>query len=54
MVKNQYIDEYGIDSLKHLKIAVAEGVDIFFTNNEEMLADSRKLERLYNIKIRRP
>lgn len=53
-MKEKYIDQYGIDSLPHLKIAKEAGCDMFITTNEEMLDDREELEQKFNIKIKRP
>lgn len=51
MIKDQYPDKNGYDSLKHLKIAVKNKCEIFLTNNQLMIKDRRQLEKYYDIKI---
>ncbi len=53
-MKEEYIDQYGIDSLKHLKVASKHNLDIFLTLNENLLEDREELEKEFNIKIRSP
>lgn len=53
-MKNEYIDQYGIDSLKHLKEASLVGAEYFMTINMGMIADRAELEERFNIKIRTP
>ena len=52
MVKDKYIDKYGMDSLIQLRIASKHRCDIFLTLNDEMIKDRDELEKKYNIKIR--
>ena len=53
-MKNEYIDQYGIDSLIHLKLAKKSGADIFVTLNKELLKDRKELEQIFKIKIKSP
>jgi len=53
-MKQKYIDQYGIDSLVHLKIASANRCDYFVTTNESLLQDKEELEKIFKIKIARP
>ena len=51
-MRKTYIDQYGNDSLVHIKIASENACDIFTTNNKAVLKDREKLEQRFNIKIR--
>lgn len=53
-MKQEYIDQYGIDSLPHLLIASASGCQYFVTTNKALLKDRKELEQRYKIKIRTP
>ena len=52
MIKDEYIDKYGNDSLRHLKIASEAGNDFFVTNNKGMIKDREELEKKYGLKIK--
>jgi len=54
LVKPEYIDHYGIDSLPSLIIASRTKADCFVTSNQAMLKDRDMLERIFKIKIRTP
>lgn len=51
-MKDKYIDEYGLDSLPHLKIASENKCDIFITSNNNLLKDREELEKIFDIKIK--
>jgi hypothetical protein len=53
-VKKRYIDQYGIDSLPHLKAASDARVEIFVTSNKSVLEDREELEQYFDMKIRSP
>jgi hypothetical protein len=53
-MKEQYIDQYGIDSLPHLRNASNHKVDYFVTINKSLIKDRDELENKFNIKIRTP
>jgi len=53
-MKDKYIDQYGIDSLPHIKEAVAAKCDVFVTINQSVLGDRKELEKKFGIKIATP
>lgn len=53
-MKDKYLDKYGNDSLKHIKVATQGGADVFVTNNTNLLKDRAELEKKFKIKIRTP
>jgi len=54
MMKKQYIDHYGLDSLPNLIEASKNHCDIFATTNKALLKDRKELERIFKIRIRTP
>jgi predicted nucleic acid-binding protein len=53
-MKREYLDEYGIDSLRHLRLASLSKCEVFVTNNQDLLKDRGVLEEEFHIKIRTP
>lgn len=53
-MREEYIDQYGIDSLLNLRIASENDMDFFITLNESLIEDREELETIFNIKIRTP
>lgn len=52
-MEDEYIDEYGFNSLEQLKIA-SGNAEVFVTNNEKVLQDREELEKKFSIKIMSP
>ena len=53
-MKDEYIDQYGIDSLPQLKEASQMKAQVFVTSNKSVLDDRKELEEAFSIKIRTP
>ena len=54
VIKKEYIDQYGLDSLPKLKDAKKFGMDVFVTINESLLEDREELEKEFGVPIRTP
>jgi hypothetical protein len=50
-VKDRYIDDYGLDSLPHLREAQLNKADVFVTTNEGVLDDRVELEKAFQLRI---
>jgi len=53
-MRDEYPDQYGFDSLPHLKSASKNNCDTFVTFNEEMLKDRDELYEAFGVKILTP